>query len=158
VTGETGATGDTGYTGDIGYTGETGATGASGGSLIGVLKVPAATTNFDFAAAVSTLPANFGTYVAGDSDASTFSITLNASYTASNLPLYMITGYVYSTTAGYINVQRQFGVQAGVSAAQMTINDGVTTLTMTNLTKVNFPYTSNDTQGYAMYIVFQILN
>ena len=160
-TGDAGATGDTGAqgdTGDLGTTGSTGATGASGGSLIGLLKVPAAATNFDFSAAVSSLPASFGTYVTGGSDASTFSITLNASYTATNLPLYIMSGYVYSATAGYINVQRQFGVQAGVAAAQMTVNSLITTLTFTNMTKTNFPYTTNDSQGYAMYIVFQILN
>jgi hypothetical protein len=69
-----------------------------------------------------------------------------------------MTGYVYSSTAGYINVQRQFGVQAGTAAATMAVNSGVTTLTFTNMTKVNFPYTTNDSEGYAMYIVFQILN
>jgi hypothetical protein len=120
--------------------------------------VPAATTNFNFATAVSTLPPSFGTYVAAGSDVSTFSITLNAVYTTSNLPLYIITGYVYSSTAGYINVQRQFGVQTGTAAAQMTVNGGVTTLTFINMTKVNFPYTENDSQGFAMYIVFQIIN
>jgi hypothetical protein len=126
--------------------------------LIGLLKVPGATTNFNFSTAVSTLPAAFGTYVVGGADASTFSITLNATYTASNLPLYIMTGYVYSSTAGYINVQRQFGVQAGTAAATVAVNSGVTTLTFTNMTKVNFPYTTNDSEGYAMYIVFQILN
>ena len=157
-TGEKGDTGEIGVTGDTGAQGETGATGASGGSLIGLLKVPSATTNFNFATTVSTLPANFGTYVAGGSDASTFSITLNAAYTVTNLPLYMITGYVYSSTAGYINVQRQFGVQTGTAAAQMTVNGGVTTLTFINMTKANFPYTDNDSEGFAMYIVFQIMN
>ena len=124
-----------------------------------MLKVPNATTNFNFATAVSTLPAGFGTYNTGGTDASTFNITLNAAYTTANLPLYSVTGYVYSTAAGYINVQRQFGVQTGTAAAAMTVNGGVTTLTFTNITKAsNFPATANDSQGYALYIVFQILN
>ena len=162
-TGSTGAgtTGATGTKGDTGFTGFTGATGPAGtgsGSLVGVLKIPGATVNFNFATALSSLPASFGTYVVGGTDASTFSITLNGSYMTTNLPYYNVTGYVYSSTAGYINVQRQFGVQTGTAAAAMTINGGVTTLTFTNITKTNFPYTSNDSQGFAMYIVFQILN
>ena len=147
--------GETGFTG---AKGDTGAPGASGGSTLGILKVPGATTNFNFSTAVSTLPSSFGAYNVGGSDASTFTITLNATYTTSKLPLYAVTGYVYSSTAGYINVQRQFGVQTGTAAAGITVNSGVTTLTFTNVTKVNFPYTSNDTQGFALYIVFQILN
>jgi collagen type VII alpha len=161
MTGDTGATGIgvTGYTGTAGETGYTGATGASGGSTVGTLKVPIATTNYNFASAASTIPSSFGTYVTGSSDDSTFSITLNEKYLQSNLPFYNITGYVYSSTAGYINVQRQFGVQTGTAAAYVTINSGVTTLTFTNISRAsNFPATANDTQGYALYIVFQIMN
>jgi len=171
ATGATGAPGTTGYTGATGQgtKGDTGAqgatgptgppgTGGGGGGTIGLLKIPGATTNFNFSTAVSTLPASFGTFNVGGADASTFSITLNAAYTETNLPIYTLTGYVYSATAGYINVQRQFGVQTGTAAAGVTVNGGVTTLTFTNVTKTNFPYTTNDANGYAMYIAFIILN
>jgi len=159
LTGATGPTGlgSTGPTG-LGATGPTGPPSAGGGSVIGVLKVPSAAGNFNFSTAVSTLPSSFGTYVVGGSDASTFSITLDASYTTSNLPLFVVTGYVYSSAAGYINVQRQFGTNSGTSAAGVSLTTTVTTLTFANVTKANFPYTVNDTQGYALYIIFQILN
>ena len=66
---------------------------------------------------------------------------------------------MYSTTAGYIDVQRQFGVQTGTGAAGISINAGLTTITFTNLTKAsNFPANGNDGSGYALYILFQILN
>ena len=180
----TGATGRTGATGAQGATGSTGqgiptggATGyvltkSSGanydtlwaapsggsGSVIGILKVPSATANFNFSTAVSTLPTSFGVYVVGGADANTFSITLNANYTVSNLPIFVVTGYVYSPTAGYIDIQRQFGTNSGIASAGITLNTGVTTLTFANMTKSNFPYTINDSLGYAMYVIFQILN
>lgn len=123
-----------------------------------LIKVPAATTNFNFSKAVSTLPASFGTFVLGGADASTFTINLAPKYTPDNLPQFLATGYVYSTTAGYIQVQRQFGVHAAVAAAGIAIDAAVKKITFTNLTKVNFPYTANDSKGYALYIAFQILN
>jgi len=107
------------------------------------------------------LPASFGTFNAAGADVSTFTITLSGSpaYSISNFPVFMVTGYVYSSTAGYINVQRQFGVQTGVGAAGMTINSSFTTLTFTNVSRSsNFPATANDGNGYALYIQFQILN
>jgi len=134
------------------------ATPSGGGAVIGILKVPSATGNFNFSTAVSTLPSSFGTYVVGGTDASTFTINLNASYTTSNLPLFVVTGYVYSAAAGYINVQRQFGTNSGTSAAGVSLTTSVTALTFANVTKANFPYTVNDSQGYALYIIFQILN
>jgi hypothetical protein len=123
-----------------------------------LIKVPAARINFDFSKAVSTLPASFGTFVLGGADASTFTINLAPKYTPDNLPQFLATGYVYSTTAGYIQVQRQFGVHAAVAAAGIAIDAAVKKITFTNLTKVNFPYTANDSKGYALYIAFQILN
>ena len=124
-----------------------------------LIKVPAATMNFNFSTvAVSTLPASFGTFVPGGSDASTFTINLNSKYSADNLPQFLVTGYVYSSTAGYIQVQRQFGTQTGVAAAQMTINPAVNKITFTNITKSNFPSTANDSKGFALHIAFQILN
>ena len=123
-----------------------------------LIKVPAAKMNFNFSTAVSTLPASFGTFVPGGSDASTFTINLNSKYSADNLPQFLVTGYVYSSTAGYIQVQRQFGTQTGVAAAQMTINPAVNKITFTNITKSNFTYTANDSKGFALHIAFQILN
>lgn len=123
-----------------------------------LIKVPAATTNFNFSKAVSTLPESFGTLVPGGVDTNTFTINLNSKYTADNLPGFLVTGYVYSNTAGYIHVQRQFGTQTGVSAAGIAIDTPVKKITFTNLTKVNFPSTANDSKGFALYIAFQILN
>jgi len=133
--------------------------------------------NFNFAKAVSTLPPTFGTLVPGGADSSTFTIKLAATYTPANLPAVIVTGYVYSSTAGYINVQRQFGVQTGTAAAAMTIDPAVKNMTFSQITKTNFPYTANDApaapaasraassststappSGYALYIIFKILN
>jgi hypothetical protein len=106
------------------------------------------------------LPASFGTFNAVGADISTFTITLTGSpaYSISNFPVFVVTGYVYSSTAGYINVQRQFGVQTGVGAVGMAINSSFTTLTFANMTKGNLPTTGNDGAGYALYLQFQILN
>lgn len=123
-----------------------------------VIKVPAATKNFNFSTAVSTLPASFGTFVPGGVDASTFTINLNSKYSADNLPQFLVTGYVYSSTAGYIQVQRQFGVQTAVAAAMIKVDPAVKKITFENMTKMNFPSTANDSKGFALHIAFQILN
>ena len=123
-----------------------------------LIKVPAAKINFDFSKAVSTLPATFGTFVPGSPDDSKFTINLNSKYTPDNLPQFLATGYIYSSTAGYINVQRQFGIHGAVAAAGIAIDTPVKVIKFTNITKMNFPYTSNDSKGFALYIVFQILN
>jgi len=157
--GPTGATGVTGFTGAPGTPGgPTGPTGSPTPIKSGVIKVPSATSNFNFSAAVSTLPASFGTFNSGASDGITFTITLNGAYTTTNLPFYIVSAYVYSDTAGYINCQRQIGVQTGVAAAYITIDAAVTTLTFNYITKNNFPYTINDVNGYALYIYFNIIN
>jgi hypothetical protein len=163
VTGSTGITGFTGFTGQSGastLTGSTGTTGPAGtsASLFGLIKVPSSSINFNFSTAVSTLPASFGTYNPGSSDGLTFTITLNPSYNQTNLPIYNVTAYVYSATAGYINCQRQFGVQTGVAAAYITMNAAVNTITFNYITKNNFPYSANDTNGYALYISINIIN
>jgi hypothetical protein len=161
-----------------------------GASQLGLIKVPAAAINFNFAKAVSTLPATFGTLATSPAttspattissststklattgssststkdpqlDSSTFTINLAPTYTPANLPHFIVTGYIYSRTAGYIQVQRQFGVQTGTAAAQITIDSAVKKIIFTNITKQqNFPYTQNDTQGYALYLAFEILN
>jgi hypothetical protein len=161
ATGSTGPQGEPGGpTGYRGPTGDPGPPGSSGsGGKYGVIKVPSSTANFNFTLATSSLPSSFGTFNPGSgTDAITFTITLNGAYSPSNLPFYNLTAYVYSTTAGYINCQRQLGVQSGVAAASITMNASVTTITFNYINKTNFPYTSNDSNGYALYICFNILN
>jgi hypothetical protein len=150
--------GPTGYRGPTGDPGPPGSSGSGGNH--GVIKVPSSTANYNFTLATSTLPASFGTFNPGSAtDAMTFTITLNTSnYSPANLPFYILTAYVYSTTAGYLNCQRQLGAQSGVAAASITMNASVTTLTFNYINKTNFPYTSNDSNGYALYIGFNILN
>jgi len=170
-------TGATGYTGRIGYTGFTGQQGVPGGpggptgdkgptgdpGLVtipyGIIKIPAGTANFNFSLANSTLPSSFGLFNPGTAtDGITFTITLNGKYNTSNLPFYNLTAYVYSSTSGYVNCQRQLGAQSGVAAAYITMNSTVTTITFNYISKTNFPYTANDPSGYALYICFNILN
>ena len=171
TTGPTGRTGPTGPaastgptgpgpTGTTGPTGSVGTTGPQGyGNSVGVIKVPKAAVNFNFSTAVADLPASFGTYNAGGTDAITFTISLNTStYSATKLPFFIMSAYVYSTTAGYINCQRQMGVQTGTAAAVVTINSSVTTLTFNQVNKTNFPYTDNDANGYALYIYLQVVD
>lgn len=158
-TGQQGAPGGlTGYRGPTGDPGPPGSSGSSG--KFGVIKVPSSTANFNFTLATSTLPASFGIFNPGSAtDAITFTITLNSSnYSPANLPFYTLTAYVFSTTAGYINCQRQLGAQSGVAAASITMNPSVTTITFNYINKTNFPYTSNDSNGYSLYICFNILN
>lgn len=161
ATGSNGMIGYTGYTGDPGTSSNTGSTGPQGisGGVYGVIKVPSSTINFNFSNAVSTLPASFGTYIPGSvTDGTSFTIRLNDNYNQTVLPFYNLTAYVYSSTAGYINCQRQLGVQSGVAAAYITMNIATKIITFNYLTKTNFPYTSNDSNGYALYICFTILN
>lgn len=163
--GATGATGQQGIPGGLtgyrGPTGDPGPPGSSGSSgKYGVIRVPSSTANFNFTLANSTLPSSFGIFNPGSAtDTITFTITLNSSnYSPANLPFYTLTAYVYSTTAGYVNCQRQLGAQSGVAAASITMNASVTTITFNYINKTNFPYTSNDSNGYALYICFNILN
>lgn len=123
-----------------------------------LIKVPAGRMNFDFSKAASNLPASFGTLAPGGADVSTFTINLSSKYTPSNLPQFLVTAYVYSSTSGYIHVQRQFGTQSGTSAAGIMIDKDVRKITFTNITKANFPYTANDSGGVALFITLQILN
>lgn len=142
----------------------------SGGGEVayGMIKVPIARMNFNFAAAVSTLPASFGTLAppanptttaTSATDSSTFTINLSNNYNASNLPAYFVTAYTYNPTAGWVNVQRQLGAQTGVASGTLTISKDVKTLTFSNITRAsNFPTTANDPQGFALYLIFAILN
>ena len=169
ATGRLGATGYTGVTGPNGVASNTGATGPSGppgpsgssaGGTFGLIKVKKAAKDFEFSTAVSTLPSSFGTYVPGSSDGISFDINLNASnYSTTNLPFYTVTAYVYSTTAGYINCQRQFGIQSNMGGAFITLDSEIKTITFNYIIRTsNFPAKDNDVAGYALYIFFNIFN
>lgn len=167
-TGSQGQAGDTGPLGgpkgDAGPQGPQGLQGPPGivtsSIQMFMIKAPAGAINgFNFRDAVCTLLPSFGTYYGGVSmDATTFSIRLNSSYSYINLPVYTMTGYVYSTSAGYINCQRQLGTHTGTAAAQITLDSGVSAITFNYMNKTNFPYTSNDGAGFALYLYLQILN
>jgi K(+)-stimulated pyrophosphate-energized sodium pump len=75
-----------------------------------------------------------------------------------SIAIAFVIGAVFSATAGYINCQRQFGAQSGVASAYITMNSAVNTITFNYITKNNFPYTINDSSGYALYICFNIIN
>ena len=140
----------------------------------GVIKIPAGKkgTGFDFSNAVSSLPATFGTLEMNisssstttlSSDPSEFTINLASKYSRANMPAFFITGYIYTAppnrSARYLNVQRQFGVQTGTAAAEISIDSAVKKMNIKYLLKAgNFPYTGNDGDGYALYIIFQIFN
>jgi hypothetical protein len=134
-----------------------GGQGATGTTTY-LIKVPAGKINFDFSKAVSSLPETFGTFVPGGVDDHKFVINLNSKYTSDNLPQFLVTGYVYNNIRGYIQVQRQFGIHSAVAAAGIEIDTAVKTIKFANITRINFPYTINDSKGFALYIAFQILN
>ena len=155
--GPPGQNGDTGSQGAQGLQGIPGS--ISSGNLF-IIKAAAGNINgFNFRDAIATSSSTFGVYYGGVSiDATTFNIRLNAVYSYQNLPVYTMTAYVYSTSAGYINCQRQLGTHTGTAAAQVTMDTGVTAITFNYMNKTNFPYTSNDGAGYALYIYLHILN
>jgi hypothetical protein len=164
--GSTGYTGYTGYTGQRGPTGVTGFTGPPGvgGNTVATLKFKSGSSNVGFdttVGGVSVSNLTFGTLNTGGSDSTTFTITLNNAYniaTGGVLPIILYTAYVYdSGTPQYVNCNRQLGT-IGSSPARITVyND---TLTMSFMSKVNFPYTSstNDPSGYTLYLYLQLLN
>jgi hypothetical protein len=160
-----GPTGYTGYTGATGYKGVTGNQGPPGmaGSSFFVIKIPADSSgnlilSLGAGGVVTTMPTSFGTYSSWNSASQTFTVSLNAKYTPTNLPYYLLTAYAYSSTAGYINNQRQWATQAGLGAVFVTVNSAVTSLTFNNLTRTNLGYTGNDSNGFAVYICVTLLN
>ena len=165
--GDTGSIGETGPLGgprgDAGPQGPQGLQGPPGSISSGnmfAIKVPMGSLNgFNFRDAVAVGSSSFGVYYGGVSaDATTFSIRLNTAYSYANLPIYTMMAYAYSTSAGYINCQRQLGTHTGTAAAQVTMDTGVSAITFNYMNKTNFPYTSNDGAGYALYIYLHILN
>jgi hypothetical protein len=170
-TGAQGATGPLG--GPVGPTGPQGLQGLQGpaGSVSGsgalvIIKVPSGATNgFNFpAAVVSSTATNFGTYNGlTNPDGTTFQIALNPQYSILNMPSFIATAYVYAPSpfgnaGGYIDCQRQMGTHTGTAACQITISPGITFIAFNYLTKINFPYTTNDSAGFALYIYLHILN
>ena len=104
------------------------------------------------------MPASFGTVLNGTDDSSFCRIQLNGVYTPTNLPQITITGYIFNGTA-YVDVQRQFGTVLTAQAAAVACNAGVTVLSITQLTTgfSYFPFAVNDSAGYALYIIIQII-
>jgi len=168
VQGPSGVLGDTGPIGDVGATGQSGvsSTGPPGPTgpkptLFGTISIPLGTTtdfNFSAVASSSTVPASFGTVLNGTDDSTFFRIQLNGVYTPTNLPHITSTGYIFNGTA-YVDVQRQFGTVLSTIAASVTCNAGVTLLSFTQLTTgaAYFPFAVNDGNGYALYIIIQIV-
>lgn len=138
----------------------------TGGRPMMIIKVPGGATNgFNFPNAVaSSTVTNFGTYNGlTNPDGYTFQIALDSHYSILNMPSFIATAYIYSPSAagnggGYIDCQRQMGIHTGTAACQITISPGITFITFNYLTKINFPYTSNDSAGFALYIYLHILN
>jgi hypothetical protein len=130
----------------------------SGGSAKwGLLKVPSAATNFSFGTAVYSGTSDFTFTATGTpNDLTTFTLGL----ANPSLPLIFTNAYCYSSTAGYINVQRQFGPNSGTSSATLVVNSSFTALTFTNMNKTNFPYTANDNagNGYCLYLYIYLLS
>ena len=169
--GETGPTGPSGgpqgHTGAQGIQGPVGPPGSgSGGVGTFIIKVPSGATNgFNFPAAVATSSvSDFGTFNGlTNPDGTTFQVALNSKYSITNIPIFTATAYVYAPSpfgngGGYINCQRQMGTHTGTAACQITMSPGITYITFNYLTKMNFPYTTNDAAGYALYIYLHILN
>jgi hypothetical protein len=165
--GSSGAQGAIGPTGPQGLQGPQGLSGSiTGGTPLFIIKVPGGATNgFNFpSASVSSTVSDFGVYNGlTNPDGTTFQIALNSKYSILNMPAFIATAYVYAPSVvgsggGYINCQRQMGVQTGTAACQITVSPGITFIIFNYLTKVNFPYTSNDSAGFALYIYLQILN
>jgi hypothetical protein len=127
-----------------------------------MIAVPTGTTiDFDFrnVASSSTVPASFGTVLNGSNDASSVDISLNAVYSATNLPQFFITAYAYNGSSEYQNYQAQFGSVSTSQAAAVSTTSGVTILSITQLTTGNsyFLFPVNDSSGYALYIIIQIV-
>jgi hypothetical protein len=138
----------------------------TGGTSLFIIKVPGGATNgFNFPnAVVSSTLTDFGVYNGlTNPDGTSFQVALNSKYSILNIPIFIATAYVYAPSpfgnaGGYIDCQRQMGIHTGTGACQITISPGITFITFNYLTKMNFPYTSNDSAGFALYIFLKVLN
>ena len=178
-----GAQGSTGIQGSLGSLGTTGTQGSQGpygsspigipgfmgpgavGTVYGSIRVPlGSTSNFNFSAASLNLPTAFATGFSGTDDASSCSISLASTYSATNLPQVFMTAYIVFG-GNYINLQSRFGYYAPPPPAPAPVGSGATialtgvpfTMTLSNITTTTFP--ANGTLGgYALYLYIQILN
>lgn len=161
VTGSTGPQGAaSSVTGPLGPTGSSiiGPTGPRGVTT-GLLKIPLSSggINFDKTTTVSTLPSSFGTFNSAGGSATEFVINLNGAYSNTNIPAFVCSVVYYTTSNQYNNVNLRFGGTTATTV-NVVINQGVTTLTLTNMSTGTFGGAQNDTPGYCLYINFTILN
>lgn len=162
-TGPTGPTGTPGTPGTLGVTGPRGPTGAIGPtglvvSTYGLIKVPIVAGNFVGTSANVSLPASFGTYSAGSSTQSSVVINLNAGYSGSNLPFFVGTLVYYANNVyTYMNLKYGSITTTGINVV-ITPTVSPMTLTFSELNQTNFPAATNDTSGYCLYIILNILN
>lgn len=149
-------TGATGPSGAEGHTGSQGPTGSGGGGTFGMLRIPVSGGNFVPASANSTVPSSFATYNSSLSDANTFVFNLNAKFTLTNPPIFIGTVMLYNGSQyNYLNTK--YGLTTA-SGPNVVINSAVTTLSFTNCGAGNFSGASNDSSGYALYIILSILS
>jgi hypothetical protein len=155
---ETGATGDTGPTGSRGQTGPTGSIGATGSisTNSGVLKIPVSAGTFSHTTAVSTVPASFATYNSSLSSSSSYVFDLSGGYSPANFPLFTGTVVYYNGSQyNYMNLKYGSITTAGVN---VVIDSAVNTITFTQVNTTNFPSATNDSSGYALYLILTHLN
>lgn len=155
---ETGATGETGPTGPAGGAGPTGALGATGSIATnsGVLKVPISGGLFSHTTAVSSMPAGFCTYNPSLSSNSSYVFDLSGVYTPSNIPIFMGTIVYYNGLQyNYMNLKYGSVTTGGVN---VVLDSAVNTITFTQVNTTNFPSATNDTSGYALYLILTHLN
>ena len=178
--GAQGSTGIQGSRGILGITGIQGVQGSYGTSPIGIpgfmgpgavgtvygsiLATLGTTSNFNFSTASVNLPTSFATGFSGTDDASSCSISLTSTYTATNLPRVFMTAYVAVGTV-YRNLQSRFGYYVPPPPAPVPSGTGATilltgsplTMTISNITTSTFP-ANTSLGGYSLYIYIQILN
>lgn len=129
-------------------------------SLI-TIKAKVAATGFNFDSADISVPLDFGVYVSGGIDATSFSISLNTGkYSPTFIPALIGSITYFNSQNVYQIYQVKCGSINAASGAYITIDQEVRRLVVSGLTKNNFLSATNDNngQGYAIYITFQILN
>jgi hypothetical protein len=167
VTGPQGETGPTGSTGLIGPTGLSGAQGASGpsgptgptgirGGISGTLRIPISGGLFVPGSAVSTVPSSFGVYNVGASTSSSFVFDLDSAFNVTNFPIFLGTiVYFNGTQYNYMNLKYGTTTTSGVN---VVIDSSVLTVRFSQINTTNFPSATNDSSGYALYIIINVLN
>jgi hypothetical protein len=131
------------------------APGGGGGTQVGLLKIPIASTHFNFATAVYSGTTAF-TFTPGSSDTNTFTLGL----ATPSLPNIFINAYGYNVVLNvgtYSNYQRQFGPNNGTSSAVIKLNSSLTSITFEQINKTTLPCTANDSNGYCLYLYIMIV-